>query len=135
MSRLLEIVNATQKTVDTFKGRDFVDGKADCIQLALTHARHMGVKISIAAYGDNASAAAVLRGLGFTTLGQAMDHFFTRIHPSQVMVGDFVETPGGNGFSSIMVATGNGDAVGFHESIPFADILHPVMISGAWRIG
>jgi hypothetical protein len=34
-----------------------------------------------------------------------------------------------------MVALGNGRVLGFHEEVPHADVLQPVMISGAWRIG
>jgi hypothetical protein len=34
-----------------------------------------------------------------------------------------------------MVAVGNGRTLGFHEDIPHCDILQPLIISGAWRIG
>lgn len=131
---LIERVRATQKTVDAFKGREFKEGKADCIQLVLRHARHCGRKIKVERYSDWKGAAKVLRGLGFKTLGQAMDHHFERIEPFQVMAGDYVEVPGTNGFSSLMVAVGNGRAIGFHEDVPHADILQPVIISGAWRV-
>lgn len=131
---LMERVRATQKTVDGFKGKTFADGKADCIQLVLCHARHMGRKIKVPRYGDVKSAADVLRGLGFSTLGEAMDHHFTRISPVNVLAGDILEMPGTNGFSSLAVAVGNGRVLGFHESVPHADILQPVIVSGAWRI-
>lgn len=131
---LLEKVAATQKTVDKFKGREFREGKADCIQLVLLHARHCRRKITIPKYRDWKSAAKVLRGLGFKTLGEAMDHHFRRIKPVEVLAGDIIETPGTNGFSALMIAVGNGRAIGFHEEVPHADILHPVLVSGAWRI-
>lgn len=131
---LLDRIQATQKTVDAFKGRTFEDGKADCIQLVLRHARHMGRRIKVPRYGDLKSAADTLRKLGFSTLGEAMDHHFTRIEPARVLAGDFMEVPGENGFSSLMVAVGNGRCLGFHQDIPFADILQPVLISGAWRV-
>jgi hypothetical protein len=126
---------ATQKTVDRFKGRKFRDGKADCIQLVAMHARHMGRPIRVPKYRDAKSAAKVLRDLGFKTLAEAMDHYFARIEPSEVLMGDIIEMPGGNGFSSLSVAVGNGRVIGFHEDVPHADILQPVIISGAWRIG
>lgn len=131
---LVERVKATQATVDAFKGKTFADGKADCIQLVLCHAKHMGRKIKVPRYGDTKSAAATLEKLGFRTLGQAMDKHFTRIEPVKVMAGDIVEMPGSNGFSSLSIAVGNGRVLGFHESVPHADILQPVLISGAWRI-
>lgn len=131
---LLERVQATQRTVDAFKGRVFKDGTVDCVQLIVKHAGYMGVHIKVPPYGDNASAAAALRQLGFTTLGAAMDHYFDRIQPHDVLASDIVEVPGQNGFSSLMVAVGNGRALGFHEEIPHCDILQPVLISGVWRI-
>jgi hypothetical protein len=131
---LVKRMKATQRTLDKFKGRVFRDGTADCIQLVLLHARHMGRRIKVPRYKDAKGAAAVLRELGFRTLGKAMDHHFERIDPHQVLLGDYVETPGLNGFTSLMVALGNGRALGFHEEVPHADILQPVMISGAWRI-
>lgn len=132
---LVKCMKATQKTVDLYKGRVFEDGRADCVQLMLIHARHMGRKIKVPRYRDVSGAAAAMRKLGFETLGQAMDHYFTRIEPHQVLLGDIIEVPGQNGFSSLMIAVGNGRTIGFHESIPFAEILQPVLISGAWRIG
>ena len=132
---LVKRMKATQKTVDKFKGRTFKDWSTDCILLAVTHARHMGAKVKMPKYTDAKSAAAVLKRMGVTTLGGALDKHFTRIEPHEAMLGDLVEVPGTNGFSSIMVAVGNGRAIGFHEEIPHADILQPVMISGAWRIG
>lgn len=131
---LIEKVAATQKTVDKFKGREFDEGKADCIQLVLLHARHCGRRIKIPKYRDWESAARVLRKLGFRTLGEAMDHYFTRIDRVEVMVGDIVEMPGTNGFSGLSVAVGNGRVLGFYEEVPHADILQPLIVTGAWRI-
>lgn len=131
---IIERVNATQKTVDKFKGREFREGECDCIQLVLLHARHCGRRIRIPKYNDWESAARVLRKLGFRTLSEAMNHHFTPIKTIEMMTSDIVEVPGTNGFSSLMVAVGNGRTIGFHEEVPHADILEPVIISGVWRI-
>jgi hypothetical protein len=132
---LVERVAATQKTVDAFKGKMFdMEKGGDCIRLAVAHARHMGRKIKLPRYGDWESAAAALRKMGFSTLGEAMDAHFKRIQPHEIMAGDFVESLGSNGFSGLMVAVGNGRTLGFHEDIPHCDILQPLIISGAWRI-
>jgi hypothetical protein len=128
-------MRATQRTVDKFKGKLFKDGAADCIRLTETHAKHMGKPIKVPRYHDLKGAAAVMKKLGFKSLAEAMDAHFTRIEPSAVMLGDIVEMPGGNGFSSLSIAVGNGRVLGFHEDIPHCDILQPVVISGAWRIG
>jgi hypothetical protein len=132
---LIERARATQKTVDLFKGKVFDDGKFDCIQMVVAHARHAGKRIRIPAYGDVTSAAAVLRELGFRTLGEAMDAHFDRILPTTVLLGDYIEMPGGNGFSSLSIVVGNGRVLGYVEGVPHADILQPVMISGAWSLG
>lgn len=132
---LLERMKRTQRTVDLWKGRPFKDGTGDCVQLVKAHARHMGKPLKVPSYKDTKSAGAALKKLGFRSLGEALDARFERIEPSRVLVGDIVETPGTNGFSSLHVAVGNGRSLGFHEDIPHADILQPVLISGAWRIG
>lgn len=134
MMNLYERMIRTQKTVDLWKGRPFKDGTGDCMQLIKAHARHMGKPLKVPKYKDTKSAAAALRKAGFKTLGQAMDAHFTRIEPSHVLVSDIVEMPGANGFTGLTVAVGNGRVLGFHEEVPHADILQPVLISGAWRI-
>jgi hypothetical protein len=131
---LVERMRVTQKTVDRFKGKMFEPGKIDCIQLIIGHAAHAGVKIEVEPYGDWESAAAVLRRRGYRTLGEAMDDHFERIDPSRALFGDFIEAPGGNGFSSLSVAVGNGRVLGFHEEIPHADIIQPLLMSGAWTL-
>lgn len=131
---LIKRVEATQRTVHTFKGKVFEDGRWDCIQMAVAHAKNCGQKITVPSYSDVEGAARALKQLGFRSLGEAMDSYFQRINTADVLVSDFVECPGTNGFSSIMVALGNGRTLGFHESIPHADILQPLLISGAWRI-
>lgn len=134
MTTLVDRVEATQKTVDAFKGKEFDPGKYDCIQLMKLHAKHLHRRIVIPPYGDWASAARVMREMGFTTLGEGMDKHFTRIEPVRAMAGDFIETLGGNGFSAITVSVGNGRVLGFYEGIPHADILQPLIMTGAWRV-
>lgn len=132
---LLERMQATQKTVDAFKGKRFTDGRFDCVQLVKVQARNMGRRIKVPPYSSPKGAAAAMRKMGFASLSGAMDHLFTRIDPREVLLGDIVEMPGQNGFSSLSIAVGGGRAIGFHEDLETADIIHPVMISGAWRIG
>lgn len=131
---LVKRVAATQKTVERFKGKTFHPGACDCVKLVIVHAKHMGKRISIPKYGSWKSAAATMRKLGFATLSEAMDHYFTRIEPHQVLAGDIIEMPGSHQFAALSIAVGNGRVIGFHESIPHCDVLQPVMISGAWRI-
>jgi hypothetical protein len=132
---LLERMQATQKTVDAFKGKPFVDWRRDCIKLMGAHAKHMGHPVRLPKYNSAKTAAAAMKKLGFRTLADAMDANFTRISPDKVLLSDIVEMPGSNGYSSLAVAVGGGRAIGFHEELATADIIHPVLISGAWRIG
>jgi hypothetical protein len=132
---LIARMKATQKTVDRFKGQAFDMGRVDCIRLAAAHARHAGRRIRVPDYGDRVSAARALRAEGHGTLHEAMDAHFERIAASRVMIGDYVETPGTEGFSAVMVALGNGRALGFHEDIPHCDVLQPLIIIGAWSLG
>jgi hypothetical protein len=131
---LYERMLATQKTVDAFKGKLFVEWGRDCIEMIAAHAKHMGRRLKVPKYSDAKSAAAAMKELGFRTLADAMDANFRRIGAHEILLGDIVEGPGQNGFSTLMVALGNGRVLGFHEEIPHADVLQPTMISGAWRI-
>jgi hypothetical protein len=94
----------------------------------------MGRPIKVPPYRDLKGAAAALRKLGFKTLSEALDAHFTRIGAQDVLLGDVVEGPGANGFSSLGVALGGGRALGFHEEVPHADIVQPTLVTGAWRI-
>jgi hypothetical protein len=132
---LIQRAQQTQKTVDIWKGRPFSDGKFDCVQMVKAHARHLGQSLKVPRYHDVEEAAAALREMGHKSLGEALDARFHRIMAAQILVGDIVESLGSNGFSSLMVAVGNGRTLGFHEDIPHCDILQPLIISGAWRIG
>jgi hypothetical protein len=132
---LIERAEATQKTVDAFKRKEFNWGTFDCVQLAVTHARHVGKKIRVPKYGDALSAKKALKKVGYELLSEAMDKHFKRILPHMAMMGDFIEMPGhGDGFSSLAVIVGNGRIIGFYAEIPHADILEPVLISGAWSV-
>lgn len=132
---LLQRMRATQKTVDRFKGQLLVWGTYDCGQMVVRHAAYAGIKIKLPRYGDRESAAAVMKQMGWRTLADAMDEHFQRLEPAKVLMGDIVEMPGGGGFSALTVAVGNGRVLGFHEDIPHADILQPLLISGAWTLG
>lgn len=131
---LLERMRATQKTVDRFKGKVMQWGRYDCAQLVIAHTRHAGRKIKLPPYEDRLGAARALKQMGFATLAEGMDALFTRIDPARAIMGDFVEMPGGEGFSALTVVVGNGRVLGFHEDIPHADILQPLLISGAWSL-
>lgn len=132
---LVQRMTATQKTVDLYKRKSLVWGKFDCAQMMNAHRVHLGLKrIRIPSYGSPLSARKAIAEMGFDSLAQGMDHHFSRVEPSRVLMGDFVEMPGGQGFSGLTVSVGNGRVIGFHEDIEFADILQPLMISGAWSV-
>jgi hypothetical protein len=132
---LIERMEATQKTVDMFRCKDFAPGKFDCVQMWLAQRRHAGLKkIRIPPYGDWESAAKSMRAMGVSSLSEGLDKYHPRIDPHNVLMGDFIEGPGSNGFSALMLVVGNGRVLGFHEDISFAEILQPLMISAAWTL-
>lgn len=134
---LMKRMKATQRTVDLWKGRKFKVGSAspDCIQLMKAHARHLGKPIKLPKYSSFASGRIALRSLGFANIHELMDAHFERIETSQVLAGDVIASLGEGGFAGLMIALGNGRALGFHEEIDHCDILEPLMMSGVWRIG
>jgi hypothetical protein len=131
---LIERMEATQKTVDRWKLKNFDPGKYDCIQMMVAHARLCHRRIRVPPYGDMISARRSMHHMGFKTIGEGMDKYFQRIEPHRAIMGDFIEMPGTDAFTAITVSVGNGRVLGFHEEIGFADILEPLLISGAWSV-
>lgn len=136
MSALVRRAAAAQQTLDRFRGKPFALGTHDCARMALFHLRKLGLRIKGPPAGSYKSAAGArreLNALGFKSLGELLDGHFERIPPAAAVVGDIIEMPGAEGLSGLAVALGNGRVVAYHEDAVGAEVLQPLMISGAWR--
>ena len=121
---VLEVrVDATQKTLDRFRDRPFKPGAADCVQIVKFLCRELGRPLKFGRalnYKSLLSGRAVLRRLGFATLGEALDSQFAQIAPAAALPGDIMEMPALDdpsvtGLAALVVYLGNGAVLGFHE--------------------
>lgn len=136
MSPLEKRAKAAQQTLDRFRGLPFALGKNDCARMCLFHLRKLGAKVKgppAGSYKTAAQAKKELGKLGYKTLGALLDAHFERIPPAAAVVGDLLEMPGAEGLSGLAIALGNGRVVAYHEDCEGAEVLEPLMISGAWR--
>lgn len=138
MSELVRRRDATQATVDAWKGRKFRLGQADCVRLVADHLRRMGRRVRLPAkgsYGTLIGAQKALKARGYDDLPTALDSMgFVRVAPAAALPGDIIAIPSEHAIGCLMVAVGNGRALGFHEDVEGAEILQPVEYLGAWRV-
>lgn len=138
MSELLRRQQATQATVDAWRGRKFRLGHADCVRLAADHLRRMGRPVRLPAKGSYATLIGAQKALakrGYADLPAALDDLgLERIAPAAALPGDIIALPSEHAIGCLMVAVGNGRAVGFLEDYDGAEIIQPVEYAGAWRV-
>ena len=138
MNELVRRREATQATVDAWKGKPFRLGYSDCVRLTASHLRRMGRKVRLPAQGSYRtlrSAEKALSARGYVDLPAAMDGMgFERIAPAAALPGDVIAIPSEHAIGCLMIAVGNGRALGFHENVEGAEILQPVEYVGAWRV-
>lgn len=134
MNDLLRRQNALAKTVDKFRDKPFVWGKADCGKLLISHLHAMGHRklIRPGKYDDALGAKRALTAMGFETVEEWLDAMLPRIPPARALPGDIVLVAGTAGLDCITVSVGM-KAFGWHEDAEGATILIHREVKGAWR--
>lgn len=130
---------AAQATLARFDGRRLAWGRDDCARLAAFHLKRLGHKVSLAKAGSYSSLTGAVRAVkraGYESLAAAVDdHGLARIAPARVLVGDLIglqaDSDEGEGWVALMVALGNGRALGFLEGR--CGVVQPRDIAIAWR--
>lgn len=140
MSTLVQRRDATQATLDRFKGLPFKWGEADCAQLVLAHLRNLGVEVDVSAFPSYTTERGSLRALrraGYTDLEKVVDDRLDRLaSPNRALVGDVVGFRIVGGPLSLSVALGNGRILGFHQETGQCGVWQPLyggMVATAWR--
>ena len=132
---LVRRVAAAQATADRFRGQPFQLGKWDCGRLFAHHARAMGHSVPcLGVYSTAVGAKRVLRRLGFETSSALLDSLFPRIAPAEAIAGDLMAADGEQGIDAVMLALGNGMALGWHEDAEGAVNIRVERATGAWRL-
>jgi len=133
----------TQATLDTWQGRPWRLGSADCVRMAADHLRRMGHRVKLppaGSYRTIRSAVLALDKAGHATVPAALDAMgFERIIPASALAGDIVQMEQDeeqdDRLATLVITLGNGRVLGWHPDAPGATILQPIshMLS-AWRV-
>jgi hypothetical protein len=138
MSPLLRRREVTQATLDHWKGRPFAWGSADCAQMVRRHLEGMGHKVKLAKVGSYSTAIGAKRAihrLGYPSLIEAMDARFLRIAPAATLPGDILALPADEGeFGALVIALGNGAALGWHPDAEGAAVMRMEKFVAAWPV-
>ncbi|MFZ3484282.1 DUF6950 family protein [Sphingomonas sp. 3-13AW] len=139
MTVLLRRQQATEATLDRFRGQPLIYGKNDCVRMAAFLLRKMGHRPQLAKAGTYSSmlgASRALQRAGFESLPDALDALgLMRIPPAMRWMADLVVVPGEGPFGgSLQVALNNGRTLGWHQDFEGAQILQPVEFLTAWRV-
>lgn len=116
--------DAAQATIDKFTDVPFEAGKADCVQVLKYHLRQLGRPLQFGRalnYKTLLQGKAVLRQLGFASIGDALSSKYEEIVPAAALIGDLIELRAledekTSGLGAIVVYLGNGAVFGFHEA-------------------
>ena len=130
-------VEITQATLDRYVGRELNYGAVDCVQIAAFHLRAMGLKVLLSKggrYRTELGAAKALKRAGFASLAEALEDLgLDRVPAASVIVGDLLEIPTAASIGCLMIALGNGRALGFVDDHPVAAVLQPLQYVAGWR--
>jgi hypothetical protein len=130
--------DAAQAVRDTYFGKPFAWGRADCVRMCALDLRKLGYRVSLLKapqYSSEKGARLALARAGFDSLEALLDaQGFIRIPPAAALPADIVALSGAGDWPSLMVALGNGATIGFHEGQ--GKVLRPQMDKAvaAWRV-
>lgn len=128
---------ATQATLDKFKGRSFDWGEGrHCVRLAHFHLRQMGQKPpTLPRIRSALVAKKALKERGWSSVSDMLDSILVRIPPARMMTGDIVTVPGTDGLDAIFVCAGQRKFIGWREDVEGCVILDVELreIAAAWR--
>lgn len=131
--------DAAQATLDTWLGKPFAWGEADCARMAAGHLRQLGYKPRLSRFGRYSTAlgaAKALRRGGFDDLGQVLDDLgLIRIGHASHLVGDIFGLVSEPGWIALGVALGNGRVLAFNPHDNCGGVVQPPhdAILACWR--
>lgn len=129
--------NATQQTLDRFRGADFDWATMTCAHLAHFHLTEMGHTLPHIPPFDSALAAArAMHDRGWDSVADMLDEFLPRITPASMLVGDLALIRGSGGLDAVFICAGPLKMFGWREDMPDLVLLNVSFgeLEGAWRV-
>lgn len=128
---LVRRVEIAQEALDTFRGKPFAWGKADCARMAALVLRRAGYKPNLAQFGDYRSDLAARKALKARKMTSVLDWIDSvgvmRITPAATLPSDLIAFPGASGWDGLAVVLGNGRVLAFSGELEG----HPCVIIAA----
>lgn len=133
---------ALSATMARWQGRAFAWGAVDCVRIGTSHLRAMGHHLALGLHkaGSYRTALGAKRALaraGHDSIAAALDGVgLDRIAPAAALPGDFIVTPGTEGWEALTIAIGNGAVLGFPEDGGAVDVIRigDWTQAEAWRL-
>lgn len=129
---------ATQKTVDKWRGKPFKWGKSDCGLMVADHLKRFGIFPKIRKAGKwNSAIGAVkaLQRLGCKNFEELIDsHGLERINGAQAIEGDIALIEADHDLGCICICTGPNQWLALHEDAEGFTLVEILEFIGAWRV-
>lgn len=127
---------ATERTKLAFIARPFDwTRQATCVHLVRRQLLEMGHQVPpVPTFRTPIGAKRALTKRGWSTVAEMVDAQLPRIHASEAIVGDILELASSDMLGGgLVVAVGNGRAMGYLEGSTALTILQPRAFGLAWR--
>lgn len=137
MKNLIQRRDATQRTLDRFRGKDFDWSSMTCVHLAHAHLIEMGHIVPDIPEIDGAlSAARALKERGWDSVSDMLDDLLQPVAPASMWVGDLALIKGAGGLDAIFICAGPLKVFGWREDAPDLVVLDVSFgdLEGAWRV-
>ena len=128
---------ATQRTLDRYRGVDFDWSSVTCVHLAREHLIEMGHTVQEIPHFDTAlGAARALQANGWDSVADMLDAHLERIAPASMLLGDLALIRGSAGLDAIFICAGPLKVFGWRDDAPDLVVLDVSFgeLEGAWRV-
>lgn len=133
---LVRRASVIEKARKQFDGKTFKLGRRDCARLASAVLSGMGHTVpKLPPYKTELGARRAIAALGAETLEGVLDGLaLPRIPPAAALPGDLLYMPCEGTVGAIVIAVGNGAALGFHQDHVGLVAMRPTEVLAAWRV-
>lgn len=129
--------DATQRTLNRFRGVNFDWSGVTCAHLAHAHLSEMGHDVpNIPQFDTALGAARALQSLGWDSVSDMLDSLLPRIAPASMLLGDLALIKGAGGLDAIFICAGPLKVFGWRDDAPDLVLLDVSFgdLEGAWQV-